>query len=378
MDTPFDKLYDREWTAKHGVFSSVMEYPSINLAPPGTSYGDFYNRGVGTSDKWVIAYGYTPSDAKAAELARLAAAAGHAYGTDEDARGPGALDPTVNVFDLGADPLAWGKQRAALIRELVPALPDVVLTDNARYADLTAAFNLLMNQYVQAVGTAVKYIGGQYQYRDHVGDPDGRAPFVNVPKAKQREALAFMNDAAFAERAFEVPRTVLSRMGANRWAHWGETNTYNGRIDYPLSEQVIGVQRALLTQVTQPLVFARIRDAETKFGAAEVLTIPELMSSLTQNIWSEVATGGARNIPANRRELQRAHLERLSQLVLAPAPRTPADARSVARYQLATLKGQIDSRMAAGAGLDAYTRAHLSESSARIREVLDAGLDLAP
>ena len=196
-----------------------------------------------------------------------------------------------------------------------------------------------------------------------------------VPKAKQREALAFLETAAFGEGAFDVPRDVLVKLGANRWSHWGENNTFNGRIDYPLHEQVLGAQRALLTQVMNPFVFARIRDAEAKFGAENVLTIPEFVRGLTGSIWSEVYEGGGRSVKATRRDLQRLYVDRMTELVVGNPERMPADARAVARYQLVELKRRVDRRLAAGASLDAYTRAHLSESSGRIGKALHASMD---
>ena len=54
----------------------------------------------------------------------------------------------------------------------------------------------------------------------------------------------------------------------------------------------------------------------------------------------------------------------------------PADARAVARYQLVELKRRVDARLAAGGSLDTYTRAHLSESSARIGKALDASMNV--
>ncbi len=372
-DTPLEKLTDADWAHERGVFSSVMEYPSVNLDARGTG-APFYNPGVGTYDLWAISYGYAADDARAAAIAREAARPGHAYGTDEDARGPGALDPTVNVYDLGADPLAWGKRRAELIASLWPTLPAHVLQDNSRYADLTGAYRTLLTEYARALATAVKYIGGQYQYRDHVGDPNGRPPFVNVPKAKQREALEFMRTHAFNEDAFALPRDVLARFGANRWSHWGESNTWGGRIDFPLLEQVLDLQTSLLSQLLNPFVFARIRDAELKFGANEVLTIPELMEGLTRSIWSEVWTGGARRIPANRRDLQRAYLDQMTTILVTPPSRMPADARAVARLRLEDLDRRISARVGAQS-LDDYTRAHLLESRARIAKALEAGLE---
>jgi hypothetical protein len=216
VDTPIQRLHDRDWARQRGVFSSVMEYPALNLAHAqgeNERYGQgyFYNPTVGSYDRWAIAYGYTHDEGRAAEIARMAAQPGHAYGTDEDAAGPGALDPTINAYDLGHDPLAWGKKRAAHIASLWPVLPQHVLADNRRYADLTDAFNALLVQYSRALAVAPKYIGGQYQYRDRVGDPQGRPPFSPVPRSKQREALDFLNEYAFGEHAFRVPETTGAR-----------------------------------------------------------------------------------------------------------------------------------------------------------------------
>jgi hypothetical protein len=378
-DTPLEMLHDRQWAEERGVFSSVMEYPALNLTHSDHAAGDahgqgyFYNPGVGSYDRWAIAFGYSHEDERAAELARQAALPGHAYGTDEDMSGPGALDPTVNAYDLGDDPLTWGRERASHIAGLWSTLPDHVLTDNARYADVTDAFNTLLVQYSRALSVAPRYIGGQFQHRDRVGDPQGRPPFLPVPRAKQREALDFLNEFAFGEQAFQVPQSTLSQLGANRWSHWGENNTFNGRIDFPMHERVLGVQAALLNQVTSPFVFARIRDGEMKFGSEAVLPIPELLEGLTRSIWSE-SWSGSRNISAMRRDLQRAYLDRMGEIVVTPPARMPADARSVARYRLTDLDSRLQRALGAES-LDAYTRAHLAESRQRITRVLDAGLE---
>lgn len=371
-DTPNDKLNDREFTGKNGVFSSVMEYPSPNIAPPGQPQALYYNRGPGSSDHWQIAYGYTPDDAKAAQLAREAAKPGHAYAGDIDAYPPAGTDPSVSTFDLGADPLAWARQRAGMIRSLMPTLPSRALSDNERYARLTSGFQSLLNQYVQAVAIGAKYVGGQHRYHDHVGDPGARAPFVNVPKAKQQEALAFLTEYGFGERAFDFPPELLQKLGANHWMHWGENVQFQGRLDYPLAEQVGNAQRAMMGQVLHPMLFARMRDTELKFGSKDVLTIPEYLGALTGAVWSE--TSSPRNVSTMRRELQRSYLEYMRQLAIGEVPRLPADARSVARAQLASTKSRIDARLSAG-GLDAYTRAHYAESSARIARILDAQLE---
>jgi hypothetical protein len=372
-ETPLDRLHDREWVRQHGLVASVMDYHAPNVAPRGQPQGYFYTPGVGTADDWKIAFAYTADPERAALLARQAARQGHAFGSDADASGPGAMDPSVNVYDLSADPLAWSRQRVEVISGLWKDLPGHVLADNSRYADVTDAFRTLMGQYGQALAPAVKYVGGQYVHRTRVGDEHDQGPFVPIERARQREALAHITASAFSERAFQISPAVFRQFGPNRWGHWGQTTTFGGRIDYPLHEEVLGLQRSLLTQLTSPLRLARIRDAELKFGTASVLTIPELFEQIGRDVWSEVY-GPARNIPAMRRDLQRAHLDRLIELTLRPQAQMPADARAIARMQLVELDRRLGARTAAAGGLDAYTRAHLEEAKSRIGKALEAEL----
>ncbi|HEX9705411.1 MAG TPA: zinc-dependent metalloprotease, partial [Gemmatimonadales bacterium] len=377
ISTPFDKLHDRAWAERNGVFSSVMEYPTPNVAPRGKPNGFYYNPNVGSWDRWAIAYSYTPDDARARALARQVADSAHLFGTNAEAGGPGALDPSINVYDLSADPLAWARERTSIIRELWGSLPRVVLADNVRYHELTVAFQSLMGQYAQAMAPAVKYIGGHYINRDHAGDPNGRPPLQNVPRAKQREALQLLVDRVFGEEAIAVPSATLAQLGTNRWIFdWGSNLNWNGRLDYPFHEQVLGFQSAVLAQTLHPLRLARIRDAETKFGRASVITIPELMDQLTSVIWSEVWAAPGRNVTALRRDLQRAHLDQLTQLVAMPPERLPADARAVARQQLAGLDRRLAARLQPPARFDGYTTAHLQEARARIKLALEAGLEV--
>ena len=103
--TPVAKLQDAGWAAENGVYSSVMEYPSVNIAPKGKQTGPYYTPGIGSYDRWAISYGYTPDDSRAQALARQVANPRHLYGTNAESGGPGALDPTINPYDLGDDPL---------------------------------------------------------------------------------------------------------------------------------------------------------------------------------------------------------------------------------------------------------------------------------
>jgi hypothetical protein len=372
--TPNAQLQDRAFADQGGLYSSVMEYPAVNVAAPGKPNGYFYTPGVGSYDRWAIAYGYTNDAAEAARVARQGAERGHLYGTNAESGGAGALDPTINTFDLGEDPLAWGRERSDLVRNIVKDLPRHVLTDNASPYEVTSAYASLMTEYARAVAPAVKYIGGAYFNRDHSGDPNARPPFAAIPKAKQREALELLVDRVFARNALAVPPAVLQQMGSNRWFHFGSTTTFNGRLDFPYHEQTLGFQTAVMAQLVQPLRLAMIRDGETRYGAANMVTIPELFTTLTRAVWSEVYAPASSNADAVRRDLQRAYLDQMTALVVRPAPRTPADARAVARRTLRDLDRRLASANASGT-LNAYMAAHVEESRARIQKALTAGLE---
>ena len=364
--TPMDQLHNADFTRENGVSGSVMDYETVNLAPPGERNGDYYTHDVGSYDRWAISYAYTQHQDDANDIARGVADLGHLYGTDGDVRLN--LDPTIGMYDLGADPLAWSAERSAMIRDLLPQIPGYALQDNSPFVDVTNAYIQLMNEYGRALAPAVKYIGGQYMNRDHVGD--GRDPFVNIPKAKQLEALDLLLDRIFAEGALALPREVLQSFGANGFEHWGSDRTIRGRADYAFHARTLELQSSVLNQILDPSRLARIRDGETKFGAGQVATIPEVLGSLTTAIWSELGLG---TISADRRDLQRAYLDAMARLVVDPRNGTPADARALARWELDQLRDRIDSAQLGAS--DAYTQAHLFEALARIDKTLEAGLE---
>lgn len=371
--TPNTQLHDRSFATENGVYSSVMEYPGVNIAPAGQPNGFYYTPGIGSYDRWAITYAYTDDPAEAQRIARQSADPRHMNGTNAESGGAGALDPTINTYDLGADPLAWGRERSELIRNIVNELPRHVLADNDSRFQVTAAYTALMSEYARALAPAVKYIGGAFMNRDHAGDPNARAPFAAIPRAKQAEALELLVERVFARNALTVPQAVLQEMGSNRWGHFGSTTTFNGRLDFPYHEQTLGFQASVLGQLLQPLRLQMIRDGETRYGMANMVTIPDLFTSLTRAIWSEVWTAtAATNADAVRRDLQRAYLDQMTTLLVRPPARTPADARAVARRTLRDL----DRRLAAvpTASLNAYMSAHIEESRARIQKALTASM----
>jgi uncharacterized protein DUF4953/uncharacterized protein DUF5117 len=387
--TPYDKLHDPEWTRANGLMSSVMDYATPNIALDGAQQGDYYGRVPGTADVWMIRYGYTPSKTAdvAADYAFAEAIADestrpeHPYSNDADTYPADALDPRTAIWDLGSDPLRFARERTGFIRRIWKSgkLDERILGPEGEYPVVRRAMDGLLEQYGIALGLSVKWVGGQYQSRSHRGQPDAVDPLRPIPAAKQREALDFLAENAFATDAFAVDRGLLNRLAPDRWLHWGVDDNFGvwtgPRLDYDLNGKVRAIQNALLGALTQPALLARLREAESH--TSEPFRLSEHFDRMTRMLWSEV--GGASPAalqalegPHTRRELQRAWVDRMAQLVVNPPAGLPDDARALARLQLVRIDSRAARSLASGVAMGDNVRAHLLESRARIERALHA------
>jgi hypothetical protein len=381
---PASRLTDPSFTATHGTSGSVMDYNPPAVALDRSKQGDYYSRTIGTYDRWAIRYGYasvanTTPDEERPGLLKLASQAADPdllYGSDEDAGFAGfGLDPTITRWDQTADPLAWARDRVALANRLFDSLEVRLLAPGDRYSKLRSGFlDLLIERWFATV-VATKYVGGAYTSRDHRGDPNARPAFRDVPAARQREALAFIAREGLGEDVYRFPPAMLNRLAPERWLHWGANPFLERRIDFPLHDWAYVFQATLLDLLFDPGVLGRLRDAELRAegsaeGAGSVLTIPELLTTITAAVWSEAAAG--RNATSVRRDVQRGHLGSLMRMVVSPTPGLPEDARTVARATLTQLLADLERGLANRTRLDAYTAAHFADSRERIRQALDA------
>jgi len=302
------------------------------------------------------------------------------YATDEDCN-PTDPDPLANRFDLSSDTIEFARWRIAMINQLLPGLVDQVVEPGDGYRRARHAFELLLREHERAVGFAARYIGGVYVHRDHKGDPNARPPYTVVEPKKQREALEFVNREVFGVDAYHFPTKLYDYLGSSHWNHWGMHD--EERPDFPIHHVVLTAQEHVLGQILSPVTLSRILDSELKTPADhDAFTAAELLHGLTASIFSETDklqsgkfTNRAPAINSLRRNLQRSYFEILADLAMGN-DQAPADCQAVAAAELTDLETRLQKVFAGKAQPDDYTRAHLSELSARIRKVLDARLNL--
>ena len=127
-------LQDPEFTKVNGISASVMDYIPFNISSKGDKQGEYVMSTLGPYDYWAIEYGYKQFDRdhESQGLSNILAKAGQRelqFDTDQDAGYDSfnGMDPLVNRFDSGSDPLAYYKLRMKLSRELWDRLQNMNL-----------------------------------------------------------------------------------------------------------------------------------------------------------------------------------------------------------------------------------------------------------
>ena len=379
-------INDPAKTRDGGMVASIMDYNPTNIAPKGQTQGDFYPTTLGPYDFWALEYGYKQiAGNEEEELKKIASRSGETalkYATDEDTLGIIDADPESNRFDLGDDALEYAKQRAELMNQLIPGLVERAVKDGEDYTKARKAFNVILGEYGQAMQFAARYIGGLYTSRSHKGDKDGKPPFTVVDAKKQREALALLEQQVLSDKPFAFPPQLYNQLASSNWLHWGTDIPL--RKDMAVHEVILMWQETILSQLMSSITLERIHDAELKIPAdQEAMTTAELIDRVTNAVFAEVKATGDGNyterkpaISSLRRNLQRSYLQMLSNLAMG-RNRAPQDCQTIAYAKLTALRDDIEKLLASKVKLDAYSSAHLRESSARIQKVLEARLSLS-
>jgi len=378
-----EELHNVEITRQKGLVGSVMDYSSVNLAPPGVKQGDYFTQVVGPYDEWAIAYGYSISPDNRLpqlekrfleEIARRAPEPELAYATDEDlfAR----LDPQTNVFDLSSDLLTFAPLQLENALQMWDRVERRYPLDGQSYNDVRIIFDDIFNYYFQNSRFLVNFIGGQSFNRYRGGDSRDRLPFEPISVDQQRKALGLIKTYVFDENKFQFSPELLNKLAPARWFTWGEFPEV-APLEYPIYDRVLLFQSIILRDLLSGSRLARLRNIELKTTSAEqALTLPELFDTVQSGIWGEVLNPEQDlKLSSIRRGLQREHLNLMSGMILRSIS-VPEDARSIAWYELRQLQKALNNTLKRrGDEMDVYTLAHLEETSDRVNKILDARLE---
>ena len=365
------QLKDKAWTDANGLSASVMDYNAYNIPLQGEAPTTYNNTTLGAYDYWAIEYAYkqVPKEQEEAELKRIASQntqPGHAYADDTDAGGFGpfdGMDPTINRFDLGDDPMAYFRKRLKLTQELwarvqnrAPEATDDPLRQRRQLANG-------FSQLARASDLVGKYVGGMYTHRDV---PGASVPAMRpVDPAKQREALRFLAQGIFSADSFRFKPEFLTSITTD----YVEFNRA-GFVNIPAA--VARVQLGSLDRLMQAQTAIRLMELPAYVPVSQrkgLISIGEVYGTLQSSIWSELKTGG--DIDPLRRNLQREYLRRIQANLTKSGAASGQFADAYAVLRLHAVQLQSDLRAAQGKG-SLETRAHLAESLDFLSTVLKA------
>ncbi|AXG72139.1 Met-zincin [Kordia sp. SMS9] len=364
---PVEKLRDAEFTKKYGTAPSIMDYARFNyVAQPGDE-GVALMPNIGLYDKYAINWGYRPIlDAKTGEDEKkvldswiLEKAGDPIYRFGGQQRD--VVDPTSQTEDLGDDAVKASDYGIKNLKRIVPNLMKWTAEEGKNYDDLNTMYGQVLSQFNRYMGHVSSNIGGVYQY-NKTYDQEG-AVFIHVAKADQKRALKFVND-----QLFKTPEWLL------------DENIFNKTKAFGITDRIRAAQVRTLNRILNLGRLSRVMENEV-LNDTDAYSMLELMRDLRNGIWTELRSG--RKIDAYRRNLQRAHIDRLSYLMTAESPRVPArfrsrvtplntsqsDLRAVVRAELNTLKRNI--RNAIGRTSDVMSKIHLRDAVERIDAILD-------
>jgi len=356
------------------IAGSVMDYTPVVIAPEGRPQGNYAMGTIGPYDVWAIEYGYTTKKDELSKIAARGAEKGHDYATDEDTM---FHDPLTNRWDIGADPLAYARDRVALMRRVRKDLVARAVDKGERYHRLRRAMDMQFWEANNATRLAVRYVGGEYIHRDHRDDPDARPPLVPVPADKQREAVRWVCEELLSGRYFDFEPELLQKLAPDFWADDFFT-LFLGRYDYPLLDNILAVQMQAVLGLTAPSRLDRVVNAPHKVPAGtDTLGVPEVFDALEEAIYGSIgAEGGSPAVTDAQRNLQREYASHLIYILLEGQSYYPSEVHTLVRYYVKRLAERTQRALAAGDALDTVTRAHLEECYSRLTRALEASYTL--
>ncbi|MEJ7830820.1 MAG: zinc-dependent metalloprotease, partial [Segetibacter sp.] len=299
---PVENLRNKSWVEANGHTPSIMDYARFNyVAQPEDNISEkgLFPR-IGDYDKWAIEWGYrwfpqakTP-EAETPILNKLTMEKLKDkrlwFGTEIDPD-----DPRAQNEDLGDNAMKAGAYGIKNLQRIIVKLPEWSKEANKDYTTLDELYGQVVSQFGRYMGHAAKNIGGIMTTPKTVEQQGVVLEYVS--KAKQKEAMSFLQ-----EQLFKTPKWLVN------------SNITNLTGDNKLTT-ISTVQDQVLTRLLSASTFSKLLRFEAESTTAYTAT--EMMNDLRKGILNEVNT--RQPIDIYRRNLQKSFIEKLISIVNPPA-----------------------------------------------------------
>ncbi len=367
---PVDSLRSPTYTRANGTSYSIMDYARNNyVAQPGDN-AELMPK-IGPWDYYVIDWGYRRIAGAAAPDAERPLLDSLARLQDDKPwlrfGNPDGIDPRTQTEALGDDPVKATRYGVANLKRLVPMLITATTTDKLDdYTLLDDFYDRLIGQWSLEMNHVAVVVGGVYRHEKY---PD-QAGVIHtaVPRARQADAVRFLNENAFTTPIFFLDAEVLRRIEPTGFV-----------------ERIRQRQTAVLNALFQDARLARLAEQGGTLPAGSAYTLTDLFGDVRRGVFSELSAARP-SVDAYRRNLQQAFVDQMDRLIstplafvpppgftpfpgFTPPPPRPADARALARLELQGLQPALAAALAKQP--DRMTRAHIVDLQARIDRILN-------
>lgn len=357
---PVEKLRDNAWLKEHGHTPSIMDYARFNyVAQPEDNIEqvNLFPR-IGEYDKWAIEWGYRWMPVEEKEtlnkwiISKTTANSYLWFGTETDAN-----DPRGQNEDLGDNAMKAGLYGIKNLKRIIPNLVTWTKEPGEGYTSLREMYIEVTGQFNRYMGHVTKNVGGIMTTPKTVEETGAVVEFVS--KAKQKEAIAFLQEQLFTTPLWLLDKKIFSLTGA------GDMNT------------IAAMQNATLNRLMSNATISKLLQFEAVYPA-QAYTAKEMLDELKRGIWSELKT--AKAIDIYRRNLQKLYVERVIALTAeapaAPGTTNPGIAVSKLNDGLSIIKGHMRSllveiKTAIATSSDPLTKLHLQDLADRLTTSLD-------
>nr|WP_298331848.1 zinc-dependent metalloprotease [uncultured Christiangramia sp.] len=362
-----EDLRDPEFTKEFGTAPSIMDYARFNYIAQPEDGDVALMPEIGPYDKYAIEWGYRPIlDKEGKEekeildqwILKHAGDAKYRFGRQQS----GVIDPSSQTEDLGDDAMLASEYGIKNLKRIVPKLIEWTAEDGKDYDDLDDLYGQVLSQYNRYMGHVTANIGGVYEYYKTY-DQEG-AVYTHVDAEKQERAMEFLQEQLFTTPEWMINQDIFNKI------------EFDGNI-----ERIRGMQERTLNNLFDFGRMARLMENE-EINGKDAYSLLDMMTDLRKGLWSEIYNG--RSIDRYRRNLQRAYVEKMGELMTEEQDEIPAryrswvtrsnvnvaqsDIRPVVRGELTTLQRQL--RNTANSG-DTLTRYHKQDLLKRIDLILN-------
>jgi len=365
---PVDSLRSASFTKKFGTAPSIMDYARFNYIAQPEDKGVALMPDIGPYDKHAIEWGYRPIldktavDEKATLNKWILDRADNLMYRFGHQQARGVVDPSSQTEDLGDDAIKAGSYGIKNLQRILPNIEKWTTKDGENYDEMATMYGQVLSQFNRYMGHVTANIGGVYEYYK-TSDQEG-AIYTHVAKSHQKNALNFINKELFSTPKWMIDKNIYAK------------TQFSGAI-----EKIGSVQTRTLYNILDSGRMARMIENQTMNGS-KAYSLVAMFSDLRKGVWSELYTG--KTIDTYRRNLQRAHINRLDYLLNTAKNQRGAnrgyfkqstvnigqsDIKAMVRGELNRIKREI--RAAVSKASNTTSRYHLQDAIARINMALD-------